>query len=58
MGRFVIVDEHDIAGGGVILEDAYPRRTHDSHARGGTFIGTRAKSPLDNVKPAMAIPVV
>jgi bifunctional enzyme CysN/CysC len=29
-GRFVIVDEFDIAGGGVIVPDNYPRRTADS----------------------------
>ena len=29
-GRFVIVDEFDVAGGGVIMPDSYPRRTADS----------------------------
>ena len=29
-GRFVIVDEFDVAGGGVIVPDSYPRRTADS----------------------------
>lgn len=29
-GRFVIVDGLDLAGGGVILADSYPRRTADS----------------------------
>lgn len=29
-GRFVIVDGFDLAGGGVILADSYPRRTADS----------------------------
>ena len=29
-GRFVIVDGFDVAGGGVILADNYPRRTADS----------------------------
>ncbi len=29
-GRFVIVDEFDVAGGGIILPDSYPRRTADS----------------------------
>jgi bifunctional enzyme CysN/CysC len=29
-GRFVIVDEFDVAGGGVIVPDNYPRRTADS----------------------------
>ena len=30
LGRFVIVDGFDLAGGGVILDDRYPRRTADS----------------------------
>jgi bifunctional enzyme CysN/CysC len=29
-GRFVIVDQYDVSGGGVILDDNYPRRTADS----------------------------
>ena len=29
-GRFVIVDGFDVAGGGIIALDNYPRRTHDS----------------------------
>ncbi|MDB6028361.1 MAG: adenylyl-sulfate kinase [Verrucomicrobiales bacterium] len=29
-GRFVIVDGFDVSGGGVILDDNYPRRTSDS----------------------------
>jgi bifunctional enzyme CysN/CysC len=29
-GRFVIVDMYDVAGGGIILNDNYPRRTADS----------------------------
>jgi bifunctional enzyme CysN/CysC len=29
-GRFVIVDGYDVAGGGIILADSYPRRTGDS----------------------------
>jgi bifunctional enzyme CysN/CysC len=30
-GRFVIVDGFDVAGGGIIAFDNYPRRTHDAH---------------------------
>ena len=30
MGRFVIVDGFDVAGGGVIVPNSYPRRTADS----------------------------
>jgi bifunctional enzyme CysN/CysC len=33
MGRFVIVDGFDLAGGGIIARDNYPRRTHDSHTK-------------------------
>jgi bifunctional enzyme CysN/CysC len=29
-GRFVIVDHYDVSGGGIILDDHYPRRTADS----------------------------
>lgn len=29
-GRFVIVDQFDVAGGGVIVDDNYPRRTSDT----------------------------
>ena len=29
-GRFVIVDGFEVSGGGIVLEDAYPRRTADS----------------------------
>ncbi|HKI68041.1 MAG TPA: GTP-binding protein, partial [Verrucomicrobiae bacterium] len=30
-GRFVLVDGFDVSGGGIIAEDNYPRRTHDTH---------------------------
>jgi bifunctional enzyme CysN/CysC len=29
-GRFVVVDQYDVSGGGIILDDNYPRRTADS----------------------------
>jgi bifunctional enzyme CysN/CysC len=32
-GRFVIVDKFDVAGGGIIAHDNYPRRTHDAHTK-------------------------
>ena len=32
-GRFVIVDGFDVAGGGIIAADNYPRRTHDSTSK-------------------------
>ncbi len=28
-GRFVLVDDYDVAGGGVVITDSYPRRTSD-----------------------------
>jgi bifunctional enzyme CysN/CysC len=34
-GRFVIVDGFDVSGGGIIAEDNYPRRTHDTHTKSG-----------------------
>jgi bifunctional enzyme CysN/CysC len=43
MGRFVIVDEFDIAGGGVILPDGYPRRTHDAGARSENIYWNQSK---------------
>ena len=30
LGRFVIVDGYEVSGGGVIIEDNYPKRTSDS----------------------------
>jgi bifunctional enzyme CysN/CysC len=33
LGRFVITDEFDVSGGGIVIEGNYPRRTHDSHRR-------------------------
>ncbi len=32
-GRFVLCDGPTVAGGGIILPDAYPRRTHEAHAK-------------------------
>jgi bifunctional enzyme CysN/CysC len=32
-GRFVIVDGAVVAGGGVVLPDTYPRRTHQAHVK-------------------------
>jgi len=33
MGRFVIVDGFDVAGGGIIAADNYPRLSHDTHTK-------------------------
>jgi len=30
LGRFVIVDGYEVCGGGIIVEDSYPKRTSDS----------------------------
>jgi bifunctional enzyme CysN/CysC len=39
LGRFVLMDEGEVAGGGVVLEANYPRRTADSlHAATNIFL--------------------
>jgi bifunctional enzyme CysN/CysC len=42
-GRFVIVDGFDVCGGGIIAEDAYPRRSHDSHHKSHNIYWSRGK---------------
>jgi bifunctional enzyme CysN/CysC len=42
-GRFVIVDGFDVAGGGIIAADNYPRRTHDSHTKSNNIFWSRGK---------------
>jgi bifunctional enzyme CysN/CysC len=42
-GRFVIVDGFDVAGGGIIADDNYPRRTHDSHFKSHNIYWSRGK---------------
>jgi bifunctional enzyme CysN/CysC len=42
-GRFVIVDGFDVAGGGIIAVDNYPRRTHDSHTKSNNIFWSRGK---------------
>jgi bifunctional enzyme CysN/CysC len=42
-GRFVIVDEFDVAGGGIIAADNYPRRTHDAHTKSDNIFWSRGK---------------
>jgi bifunctional enzyme CysN/CysC len=42
-GRFVIVDGLDVAGGGVILADHYPRRTADSLHKSKNIYWNRGK---------------
>lgn len=45
MGRFVIVDGLDICGGGIIVEDNYPRHTHDAHHKSSHIYWSRGKVP-------------
>lgn len=42
-GRFVIVDEFDVAGGGIIIGDNYPRRTHDAGTKSDNIFWSRGK---------------
>ena len=42
-GRFVIVDGFDVSGGGIIAEDNYPRRSHDSHHKSHNIYWSRGK---------------
>ena len=42
-GRFVIVDGFDVAGGGIIVADNYPQRTHDSHTKSNNIYWSRGK---------------
>ncbi len=42
-GRFVIVDGCDVAGGGIILEDNYPRRTSDALHKSQNIFWTTPK---------------
>jgi bifunctional enzyme CysN/CysC len=42
-GRFVIVDDLDVCGGGVILDNNYPRRTHDSYRKSSDLYWSRGK---------------
>jgi bifunctional enzyme CysN/CysC len=42
-GRFVIVDDLDVSGGGVIVDNNYPRHTHDAHRKSGNVYWSRGK---------------
>jgi bifunctional enzyme CysN/CysC len=42
-GRFVIVDGFDVAGGGIIVADNYPRRTTDTHVKSENIFWTHGK---------------
>jgi bifunctional enzyme CysN/CysC len=43
LGRFVIVDDFDVAGGGIIVGDNYPRRTHDAGTKSDNIFWSRGK---------------
>ncbi|HYG34529.1 MAG TPA: adenylyl-sulfate kinase [Clostridia bacterium] len=45
-GRFVIVDGFDVAGGGIIAADNYPRRTHDGATKSENIFWSRGKVTL------------
>jgi bifunctional enzyme CysN/CysC len=46
-GRFVIVNGFDVAGGGIIAADDYPRQRHDSHTKSDNIYWTHGKvTPL------------
>ena len=42
-GRFVIVEDLEVGGGGVILEDNYPRHTYDAHRKSSDLYWSRGK---------------
>lgn len=42
-GRFVIVEDLEVCGGGVILDDNYPRHTHDAHRKSSDLYWSRGK---------------
>ena len=42
-GRFVIVDGFDVSGGGIIVDDNYPRRTSDSLHKSGNIYWSQGK---------------
>lgn len=46
-GRFVIVDGYEVAGGGIILEDNYPKRTADSLHKSENIYWSQGKVTAD-----------
>lgn len=42
-GRFVIVDRFDVSGGGIIVDDNYPRRTADSSHKSSNIYWSHGK---------------
>jgi bifunctional enzyme CysN/CysC len=45
-GRFVIVDGYDVAGGGIIVDGNYPRRTADSQHKSANIYWSHGKVTL------------
>ncbi|HWF20103.1 MAG TPA: adenylyl-sulfate kinase, partial [Verrucomicrobiae bacterium] len=43
MGRFVIVDEFEVSGGGIVAEDNYPKRTADSLHKSDNIFWSKSK---------------
>ena len=43
LGRFVIVDDFDVAGGGIIVPGDYPRRTHDGRTKSDNIYWSEGK---------------
>jgi bifunctional enzyme CysN/CysC len=46
-GRFVIVDGFDVSGGGIVLDDHYPRRTADSQHKSDNIYWSHGKVTPD-----------
>jgi bifunctional enzyme CysN/CysC len=46
-GRFVIVDGYDVCGGGIVLEDSYPRRTSESLHKSQNIYWSHGKVTAD-----------
>ena len=46
-GRFVIVDGYDVSGGGIVLEDNYPRRTSESLHKSQNIYWSHGKVTAD-----------
>jgi bifunctional enzyme CysN/CysC len=42
-GRFVIVDGYDVCGGGIVVDDAYPRRTAEGGVRSENIFWSHGK---------------
>jgi bifunctional enzyme CysN/CysC len=42
-GRFVVVDGYDVAGGGIVVENNYPRRSHNAHHKSDNIYWSHGK---------------